>query len=611
MNPKFPYDESTITGASRNRSIRYRDRVYLVSRFDADGRKTGATHTITWGEMDDTILSLCKGLDALGVDARDRVAVFGPNTPRWIMATFAGIFLRGTFVPIYPSSKAEDVWWILHDAGAKVVFCHGKEHLDKVLKVRDRLEKLAWIVTMDPDVPPGAPQVIPFRDLVEKGRARQDMDEKMELRFREVQDQDLAAIIYTSGTTGKPKGVMLTHKNFTSQRTVADSFDFSPDDVWFGHLPMCHSFGFSSDLLNSGFQGGQLFVADSVQIDELRENLKLCRPTVMSSVPRLWEKLYLQINSIVSRKPPAVQKIFQWALSIGKESFLKELAHQPPSLGLRMQLRAAERIFGKVKKEAGMDRLRITHTGGGPVNPELIVFFGSLGIRLYQGFGLTETAPVTHTCTPREHKLGWVGKPIPGTECRIAQDGELLIRGPQVMQGYFNNPDATREAFTEDGFFRTGDIGEIDEEGYLRITDRKKELIITSGGKNIAPQPIENAFNTDPYIEQVCLIGDNRNYLSALVVPDFEALEAWARQQGLPPMSREELVRTPQARGLIQEGIDRVNGTLARYETIKRFCILPEEFSEEGGELTPTLKKKRRVIDTKYRAMIEEMYPTD
>jgi long-chain acyl-CoA synthetase len=608
MATHFPYDESTITGASRNRSVQYRDKVYLLSRFDGSGRKTTEVHSMTWGEMDETIRALCKGLDALGVNALDRVAVFGPNTPRWIMATFSGIFLRGTFVPIYPSSKPEDVWWILHDSAAKAVFCHGKEHLEKVLKVRERLEALEWVVVMDPDASPEAPRVISFQDLVEKGRSRGDLEDKIEARFREVQEQDLAAIIYTSGTTGKPKGVMLTHRNFSSQRSVADAFDFSTDDVWFGHLPMCHSFGFSSDLLNSGFQGGRLFVADSVQIEELRVNLKTCRPTVMSSVPRLWEKLYVQINGIVARKPPAVQKIFQWALSIGKECFLKKVQHQPLSVGLRLQLKAAERIFGKVKKEAGMDRLRITHTGGGPINPDLMLFFGSLGIELFQGFGLTETSPVTHTCTPKEHKLGWVGKPIPGTECRIAEDGELLIRGPQVMQGYFNNPDATREAFTEDGFFRTGDIGEIDEEGYLRITDRKKELIITSGGKNIAPQPIENAFNTDPYIEQVCVVGDNRNYLAALVIPNFESLETWAREQRMPSMSREELVKTRPVRDLIQAGIDRVNTTLARYETIKRFAILPEEFSETGGELTPTLKKKRRVIDRKYQALIEELY---
>jgi len=258
-----------------------------------------------------------------------------------------------------------------------------------------------------------------------------------------------------------------------------------------------------------------------------------------------------------------------------------------------------------------MDRLRITHTGGGPINPDLIVFFGSLGIRLYQGFGLTETAPVTHTCTPQAHKLGWVGRPIPGTECKAADDGEILIRGPQVMKGYYNNPEATAEAFTGDGFFRTGDIGEIDAEGFLRITDRKKELIITSGGKNIAPQPIENAFNTDPFIEQVCVLGDRRNYLVALVVPNFLSLQAWAREHDVPFQNHHELVNHDRVKQLFRERITLVNETLARYETIKRFVVLPREFSEQGGELTPTLKKKRRVIEQKYKNLIESLYQAE
>jgi len=610
MAQRPAFDESTISGSCRNRSEQHSNKVYLVSRFDSAGRKTDQIHQMTWGEMDNTIRNLCNGLDALGISSFDRVAVFGPNTPRWIMATFSGIFLRGTFVPIYPSSKTEDVWWILHDSGAKVLFCHDQEFLEKALKVRDRLENLKWIFVMDPDVKIEDQNVMSFDDLQKKGQSRQDVDE-LEKRTRETQEDDLAAIIYTSGTTGKPKGVMLTHKNLVSQRSVADSFDFSPDDIWFGHLPLCHSFGFSSDLLNSGFQVGSLYVMDTVEIEELRRNLLECRPTVMSSVPRLWEKLYIQINSIVRQKPEPVQKIFQWALSIGRKRFLAELEHQPLPLGLRIRCRVADRVFLRVKQQAGLDRLRICHTGGGPINQELISFFGSLGIRLYQGFGLTETSPVTHTCTPREHKLGWVGKPIPGTDCMLAEDGELLIRGPQVMKGYFNNPEATREAMTENGFFRTGDIGEIDKEGYARITDRKKELIITSGGKNIAPQPIENSFNTDPYIEQVCVIGDNRKYLAALVVPDFEGLETWAREQSLSYANRNDLIQKQEVLSLVKDRIDQVNANLARYETIKRFAILDHEFSEEGGELTPTLKKKRRVINEKYIDQIEELYPKE
>ncbi len=604
-------EESTIVATSRNRAVQHRDKVYLRSRFDRTGHKTEQIHTMTWGEVDEKIRSLCRALDALGIEAFDRIAVFGPNTPRWIMATFSGMFLRGTSVPIYPSSKEEDVWWILHDSGARAVFCHGEEHLNKVLKVRDRLEDLEWVFVMDPTVKSDADHVLSFDDLLDTGRSRPDKEEKIRARLREVEEGDPAAIVYTSGTTGRPKGVMLTHKNFVSQRSISSSFDYSPEDIWFGHLPMCHVFGFSSDLLNSGFQAGEIFVADTVEIEELRKNLADCRPTIMSSVPRLWEKLYVQINGLVAQRPPAVQRLFRWALSVGRECFLKELEQQPLPMGLRIKFKIADRIFSKVRKQAGLDRLRICHTGGGPINPDQIVFFGSMGIRLDQGFGLTETSPVTHTCTPKAHRLGWVGKPIPETEHRIDVDGELLIRGPQVMKGYYNNEEATREAFTEDGFFRTGDIGEIDGEGYLRITDRKKEMIITSGGKNIPPQPIENSFNTDPYIEQVCVMGDNRKYLAALVVPNFITLEAWAKEQGISWKNREELVGNDRVRALMEERIAKVNGTLARYETIKRFAIVPGEFSEEGGELTPTLKKKRRVIGKKYAALIEGLYPPD
>ena len=611
MQTKPLLEESTIVATSRNRAVQYRDKVYLRSRFDRTGHKTEQIHTMTWGEVDEKIRSLCRALDAFGIEAFDRIAVFGPNTPRWIMATFAGMFLRGTSVPIYPSSKEEDVWWILQDSGARAVFCHGEEQLNKVLEVRDKLEDLEWVFVMDPTVKSDADRVLSFDDLLDEGRSEPDKEDKIRARLREVEAGDLAAIIYTSGTTGRPKGVMLTHKNFVSQRSVSSSFDYSPEDIWFGHLPMCHVFGFSSDLLNSGFQGGELFVADTVEIEELRKNMAECRPTVMSSVPRLWEKLYIQINGLVAQRPPAVQRLFQWALAVGKECFLKELERQTIPMGLRIKFKIADRIFSKVRRQAGLDRLRICHTGGGPINPDQIVFFGSMGIRLYQGFGLTETSPVTHTCTPKEHKLGWVGKPIPQTEHRIDTDGELLIRGPQVMKGYYNNEEATRDAFTEDGFFRTGDIGEIDSEGYLRITDRKKEMIITSGGKNIPPQPIENSFNTDPYIEQVCVQGDNRKYLAALVVPNFLSLEAWAKEQGISWKDREELVGNDRVRALMEERIAKVNGSLARYETIKRFAIVPEEFSEEGGELTPTLKKKRRVIGEKYKNLIEGLYPPD
>jgi long-chain acyl-CoA synthetase len=280
-------------------------------------------------------------------------------------------------------------------------------------------------------------------------------------------------------------------------------------------------------------------------------------------------------------------------------------------LGLKIKARLAERIFKKIRKKGGLDRLHVCVTGGGPIHPDLLVFFGAMGINIYQGYGLTETAPVTHVCTPNFNKIGWIGKPIPGTECRVDNSGELLIRGPQVMKGYWCNSDATAEVFTEDGFFRTGDIAEIDTEGYVRITDRKKEILITSGGKNIAPQPIQNAFDTDPYIEQIYIVGDGRKYLAAMVVPNFEMIERVVEKRGVSYRNRKELIRNKVIQDLFSRRIEKINAGLSRYETIKRFAVLTEEFTEQGGELTPTMKYKRKVIEKKYKKVIEGLYPKE
>ncbi len=611
MDTTATYNDSTIIGVAKNKIAQYTDKVYLQSRFDSNGTKTGNIRSITWGDMDDSLRYLTKGMDTLGVKPHDRIAVFGPNTPRWIIAVYGTISFRATFVPIYPSSKAEDVWWCLHDSSAKIIFCHGKEHLDKVLQVRDRLQDLEWIIVMDSEVSINEEGVLSYNELLNKGKAGNITEEDIDQRIREAQEEDIIAIIYTSGTTGKPKGVMLTNKNFVSQRSISEAFDFSPDDIWLGHLPMCHVFGLTVDLLNSGFHVGTLFVADSVETEEMRANLKACRPTVMTSVPRLWEKLYLQINTLVRERPKFVQNLFHWSVSVGKDKFLRTLDNKPVPLGLRMKLKLAGRIFRRVRKEAGLDRLRMCTSGGGPIHPDLIIFFGAMGLNIYQGYGLTETSPITHACTPVDNHIGSIGKTVPDTECRIADDGELLIKGPQVMKGYYNNPEATDAVFTADGFFMTGDIVDIDDKGFVRITGRKKELIITSGGKNIAPQPIQNAFNTDPYVEQIYVTGDARKYIAALVVPNFDFLENWAEEKNVQFKSRDELINSEQVQEVFSQRIEKVNADLSSYESIKRFAILPEEFSEKGGELTPTLKMKRNVIEKKYKDIIDSLFPTE
>jgi long-chain acyl-CoA synthetase len=404
---------------------------------------------------------------------------------------------------------------------------------------------------------------------------------------------------------------MLTHKNFVSQRLIEKEFDYTDQEVFLAHLPMCHSFGFSSDLLNCGNIGGTMFVADSVETDEMRKNLKDCRPTVMSSVPRLWEKLYIQIGQTVATKPPRVQQLVGWAFKVGGEANKLRSEKKPVPLTLGLQDKIASRIFGKVKKEIGLDRLKYCYTGGGPIDSKLLNFFGGMGIALFQGFGLTETAPIINATTPRHNKIGTVGKPLPNVEEKIAPDGEILVRGPQVMKGYYNNLEATAEVMTPDGFFCTGDIGFLDEEGYLKITDRKKELLKTSGGKYVAPQPIENEFNTDPYVEMVSVVGDGRKYVCALVVPEFDNCKKWLADQGINVAGNQECAEHPKVQALMQERVNLVNQRLARYEQIKKFAVLGEPFSELTGELTPSLKKKRRVIETRYKNLIDAMYPPD
>jgi len=604
------FSDQTVSGSAMNNAQKYPNKVYIMSRYNKQGVRTDQLHSYTWGEADRIIRDLCNALLTLGFKEFDRSAVFSVNQPRWIFATHAAISLRGAFVPIYPTSKAEDVWWILHDSGSRFCFC-GKEQLPKVLEVKDRVETLEKIIAIDPleSKPDGS--VMTFEEFVELGQKNRHLDSEIEKRVERTEPEDLVALIYTSGTTGRPKGVMLTHRNVVSQRVLIDDLELSQDDIFLAHLPMCHSYGFSADLLGAGYIPAVLAVLDSLQSDEIRWGLQTVRPTIMNSVPRLWEKLYIQINTLLRERPPFMQKYFNWGISVGSKIFLLENEKKPVPVSLKLKYRLAKPLFNLIRKKAGLDRLRLCSTGGGPINPDLIVFFGAMGIKLYQGFGLTETSPIINACTPKANKLGTCGKPLPGVIEKIAEDGEILVKGPQVMKGYWNNPEANKEVFTEDGFFKTGDIGFIDEEGYLTITDRKKELFKTSGGKYVAPQPIENEFNTDPYIEQVALVGDGEKFISALIIPEFGALRNWAKEKGIQFSSNSELIKHPDVIALIQSRVDLVNQRLARYEQIKKFVLLDKPFSEEGGELTPSQKKKRRVIQKKYADLIRSMYPSD
>ena len=605
------YNEDTIIGNYLKNLELYPEKEFLKSLYDKEGRRTDEIHTYTWKETGNAVRDVCCGLLKLGFDEFDKLANFSPNRPRWIFSAASAIYLRGVGVPIYPTSKSEDVWWILHDSGTRYCICGSKEHLERVLEVKDRLPKLEKIIVMDPLEDKSDDLVMDFNDLVELGKNNHDLEAELEKRADRAEPEDLACLIYTSGTTGKPKGVMLSNKNFVSQRVMVSELGFRQDDIWMVHIPLCHSFGITADFLAGSFVPGILAILDSLEPESIRWGLQTYKPTVMNSVPRLWEKIYIQINTILRTRPQFIQNLFKKAIEVGKKVYMLETQNKEVPASLKFKYSMSQPVFAIVKKRAGLTRLRFCSTGGGPINPNLILFFGAMGIKLYQGFGLTETSPVIFANTIKENKIGTCGKAIGDITARIEEDGEILVKGSQVMQGYWNNPEANAEVFTEDGFFRTGDIGFLDEEGYLTITDRKKELLKTSGGKYVAPQPIENEFNTEIYVEQVAVVGDGRKYMTALVVPEFEALTEWANNKGITYHNNTELVNHPDVKNLIDESVAKINKNLAQYEKIKNYHIVDQPFSEEGGEITPTQKLKRRVIETKYKEQIDEMYPKE
>jgi long-chain acyl-CoA synthetase len=425
----------------------------------------------------------------------------------------------------------------------------------------------------------------------------------------------MATIIYTSGTTGNPKGVMLSHRNFFAN--VQQIYNVDPeifaraDELTFlSFLPLAHSFERTVGYYTPMTHGMKVYFAEDFA--KIIENFQEVHPVCIVSVPRLFEKIHTGLLAKVATAPPLKKALFNWAMNVGRENLPNICNNREPSGWLGFKYRLADKlIFSKLKAALGMDKLEFGFSGGGPLSVADAEFFLGIGVKIIEGFGLTETTPVTNTNKRQKIKPGTVGVAVKDTIVKIGEGGELLIKGPQVMMGYYKNEAATKEVFTEDGFFKTGDIAEIDSDGYVKITGRIKDLIITSGGKNISPQNIENSLKTSKYIEQVAVIGDNRKYLSALVVPAFAELEGWAKENGVSFSSRKDLVNDPKVNELYQKEIDTYMKDYARVEQIRKFVLLETEWSQETDELTPTLKLKRRVINQKYKDIIETMYPAD
>jgi long-chain acyl-CoA synthetase len=559
-------------------------------------------------ELVDRIRDFSLGLSALGMAPGDHVALLSESRPEWLIADFAILTSGAVTVPIYPTLSSEQIAFILSDSRASLAIVSTPTQLDKVLAAAPALPSLRAIVLLD-DVPPGLASpvtILSLQTVAAQGHqsivdgwgvARQFQE-----RARAVQPDDLATIIYTSGTTGAPKGVMLTHGNLAANVAgVLAVLDLNEEDTALSFLPLCHAFERTVACVCLA-SGVSLIFAES--IDTIARDLLKVRPTVMSAVPRVFEKLHARVLEKGAHTTGLRRKIFDWSMSIAEQRGERLAAGGGMSWSLGVGSRIADaQVFSKVRDGIG-GRLRWAVSGSAPLNRHIASFFLGIGLPILEGYGLTETAPVLAVTPPGRIRPGTVGPPLPNLEIRIAEDGEVLTRGPNVMRGYFGRPDETR-AVIIDGWFHTGDIGAIDEKGYLRITDRKKELLVTSGGKKIAPQPIEERLRADPLVNEAMVVGDRRHFPAALIAPNIRALAA---RLGMDEHHVRSQVGAEDVRAIYQPIVDEVNRHLAQFERIKKFVLVPEEFSVATGELTPTLKIKRRVVLDKYRELIEGMY---
>jgi long-chain acyl-CoA synthetase len=558
---------------------------------------------ISTQEFVDGVKYLSLGLRELGLSPQDKLVIFAPNGPTWVMTDFAALCLGGITVPIYTTLVPDQVKYIIDDSDAKFVVCAGRELWQRIEVIKGSLDKVSRYIFVESDAPDG---ILTLPQIQKMGKkVAGDNPGLFEKLIQNVQSEDLATIIYTSGTTGVPKGVMLTHGNFISNvKSTVSLHDITEKDTVLSFLPLTHVLERWATFVYF-YKGCTIGYAES--LETLAANLLEVRPHKMVNVPRALEKIYARVLDNVMSGSSLKKKIFFWAVKTGRTYARRQIGRQPTSKWLRLKRNLAHRlVFSKIHARTG-GRAEFFVCGGAALSKDIGEFFHALGLAVYEGYGLTETSPVIACNFPGNHKYGTVGKPIPGVEVRIAKDGEILTRGPNVMKGYYKMEEATREAF-EDGWFRTGDIGHFDDEGFLVITDRKKDILVTSGGKNVPPQPIENMLKLNLYIVNAVVVGDGRRFVSALVVPDFERLADYARANNIPHQSRADLIQNPDIVGFLYSEVEKSTPNLASYEKIKRIALLERDFEIDQGEMTPSYKVKRNIVEKKYKALIDSLY---
>jgi len=603
MNRFNYYSESTIPGIFRNRVFFHGDETFLKQK------RNGSWTSISWNEVASKVDAMASFLINAGIKPGDKIAIYSENRPEWVFADLAILSAGAADVTVYPTNSAPEAAHIIKDSDTRICFCSGEFQVKNLVSVLGELPLLEKIISFD-DIASPEPKVTTLKKVMERGSATLNREE-IDSRIRSIDPASVMTIMYTSGTTGNPKGVMLSANNIVAEVLHFVVHQPHPKkETALSILPLSHALERSIGYYLILYNGGTIAYCRGPQ--HLLEDLVDIRPTCFISVPRIPEKIYEGILAKVSKAPALKRALFGWAAGAGKKAapYLDREAPLPGLLKVRYRL-ADRLVLSKMRAAIGMDRLSCLGTGGAPFGNDIHNFFSGIGIKILPGYGLTETAPVTHSHTHTNIspiKPGSVGQALPMTECKIADDGEILLRGPQLMMGYYKNEKATAEVFNADGFFMTGDIGHIDGDGYLYITDRKKDLIITAGGKNVAPQVIEGLLTASPLIEQASLIGDQRKFITALIVPDFANLADWARQNGVTDTAHQSLVQNEKVKKHYDAILEDVNRELGRVEQVKKYTLLTEPFTQEKGELTPTLKIKRKAVQKNYSDFIEAMY---
>jgi long-chain acyl-CoA synthetase len=575
----------------------------LLYRVAERPNKAGRWEVITSREMLRRVAAFSRALGEIGVRAGDRVGVFSANRPEWHITDFAVTGLGATLVPLYFNEAPERIAYIVNDSEARVVVAIGAEQVRRLLNCRQRLPGVEHIiVAAAPEETPR--ELLRYEALIAPGTG--DDVSLYRRRCAQITPDTVATFIYTSGTTGEPKGVMLTHENLSSNTLDSEAgFEYSPSDIALSFLPLAHVYERTVDY---GYLFHNILIAYVERLELLATAFREVQPTIVACVPRIFEKTYATILEKEREVTGFRRKIYDWAMRVAKECIPWRGYGKPVRLGLQLQWYAADLLaYRKIRAGLG-GRVRAFISGAAPLSIELLEFFWSVGVPVFQGYGLTESSPIVSVNIPGANRLGSVGRPIRSVQVRIGEDNEIFVKGPLVMKGYYKKPLETAAALSSDGWLATGDVGKIDADGFLYVTDRKKDLIKTAAGKFVAPQPIENKLKTSPYITNAVIVGDRLKFVSALIVPNFRNVEAQAREIGLGFQSSAEMTVHPWVRELIAGEIERLTPHLARFESVKRFALLDHDFSFEDGQLTYSMKVKRHIIEQRYAELIEQMY---